>query len=345
MERATGKPATIEDVARLADVSIATVSRVVHSPDKVAERTRLKVQEAIARSGYAPNVLARNLRRRSSGMILVLLPDIGNPFFSSILSGIESLARQAGYGVIIGNTDNRPDKEEVYLSYLRGNQADGVILLTGHLPHGATVADLPTLPPMVALSERVSGDVVPFVGIENVSAAQMATDHLLALGHRRIAHVKGPEGNILTDRRLQGYQQALQAAGIAPDAALVVPGAFSIESGRQAVELLWQQSPRPTALFCASDEIAIGALLELTRKGVSVPQEVSVVGFDDIQFASCTTPPLTTLHQPREQMGQAAMSLLLELLADDRKGGTRPARAPVLLPAELVQRQSTADKT
>lgn len=335
----TEKSATIEDVAKLAGVSIATVSRVVHNPEKVSESTRKKVRAAIAQSGYTPNAMARNLRRRTSKMILVLLPDIGNPFFANILSGIESVARQEGYGILIGNTDNDPEKEEFYLTYLRSNQADGVILLTGHLPYGSKEEDVPSLPPMIAISERMATPAIPFVGIDNVAAARMATEHLISIGHKEIAHIMGPSGNVLSVDRLQGYRYALLAAGLPIREELILEGDFSIEGGRAAVERLFIRDEAPTAFFCANDEMAIGVILGLTKRGYRVPDEFSVIGFDDIPFASCTTPSLTTVQQPRRQMGEVAMRRLIDQFENGRSDFE-----PVFLHTDLVVRESTRQR-
>lgn len=330
------KPATIEDVARIAEVSIATVSRAIHSPEKVAESTRKRVHAAISRTGYTANAMAQNLRRQSSRMILVMIPDIGNPFFSNILQGLESVASKRGYGVLIGNTDRDPEIEATYLAFTRSHKADGLVLLTGNLPWGA--GETPRrLPPVVAISEMLPGQDAPFVGIDNVQAARSAAQHLIELGHRRIAHIAGPAGNILSIQRRKGYDRALREAGIPIDEALILEGDFSIESGRQAVERLFMRDTLPTAFFCANDEMAIGAMLALNARGHNVPRDFSVIGFDDIPFASCTVPPLSTVRQPRRKMGEEAMAAMLDILE-----GKGAPEEPVILATDLIIRASTA---
>lgn len=335
-----GSPITIQDVARIAGVSTATVSRTLHNPDVVSRQTRERVEKAVEETGYAGNAMARSLRRMETRMIVVLVPDIGNPFFSAILSGIESVATASGYNVLIGDTNNDPDKERTFASYVRGFQADGMLLLNGHLPSfgtGSARTGQQGLPPVVVVCERLPGEDFPTVRIDNVAAAAMATAHLVGIGHRRIAHITGPVGNILTDERLAGYENGLREAGLAPMPELVINGDFSIESGRRAVRHLMRAEDPPTAVFCANDEMAIGAIAELKACGRTVPADVSVVGFDDLQIAGCYDPPLTTVHQPRREIGETAMHMMLERLANDNV-----YRRDCVLPHELVVRASTA---
>ncbi|NIY76431.1 LacI family transcriptional regulator [Thalassospira sp. HF15] len=337
----TEKIATIEDVARQAGVSIATVSRALHKPDVVSETTREKVQTAIAATGYTANVMARNLRLNRSGMILLLVPDIGNPFFSSILSGIEKGASQAGYNVLIGDTQNDPEREATYAAYLRSNQADAMILLNGRLPAPLAKAPANATSPVVIACERIPGCALPTVIIDNDEASFVATRHLIDLGHTRIAHVSGPTGNILTTDRVTGYRRALKSAGITSEPNLIYRGDFSIDSGIAAGRaLLADAKTRPTAVCCASDGMAIGVIVAAKEVGLRIPQDLSVVGFDDIPHAAAYDPPITTVRQPRRRLGEQAIALLL-----DRLGSKIPSAhhdsGPVIVPTELIIRQST----
>lgn len=327
--------ATIEDVARIAGVSIATVSRAIHQPGKVAETTRKKVHAAIAKTGFTANAMAQSLRRKSSKMILVMVPDIGNTFFANIILGLEAVSNKRGYGLLIGNTENDPQSEATYLTYTRSNKADGLVLLTGHLPYGSGEVEQ-SLPPMVAVCEEIIGSDVPFVGVDNVHGAKTAVAHLVELGHQRIAHIAGPTGNILSDTRRHGYAIALKQAGLPYDPDLVLEGDFSIESGRLAVERLFLRDAVPTAFFCANDEMAIGVLLALSQRGYKVPGDFSIIGFDDIQFSSCTMPPLTTIRQPRRLIGERAMETMLDMVE-----GRAPQAERSVLPIELVIRSSS----
>ncbi|WP_417811632.1 LacI family DNA-binding transcriptional regulator [Thalassospira alkalitolerans] len=335
------KTATIEDVAEHAGVSIATVSRALHKPQVVSEKTREKVQTAIAVTGYTANVMARNLRLNRSGMILLLVPDIGNPFFSAILSGIEQGASKAGYNVLIGDTQNEPEREATYAAYLRSNQADGMILLNGRLP--APLANTPrgVTPPVVIACERIPGCNLPTVIIDNEKAAYIATRHLQEFGHTRIAHIAGPASNILTTDRAAGYQRALAEADIKTNSSLVYGADFSIEAGIKAARALLNDAPnRPTAFFCASDGMAIGVIVAAKEIGLRVPEDISVVGFDDIYLAANYDPPLTTVRQPQRRLGEQAISLLLAGL-DKTETQTVPTENPVIVPTELIVRKSS----
>jgi LacI family repressor for deo operon, udp, cdd, tsx, nupC, and nupG len=318
----------MREVAEAAGVSTATVSRALSDPARVSGEVQGRVEAAVARLGYTVNSAARSLRRNDTGAVLVLVPDIGNPFFSKLLKGVEQRARELGYSVLIGDTGADNGRLEAYMHQVAARRVDGMILLNGRLPGG----NAPATVPVVVVSERVPGASMPFVGIDNAAAASLAVRHLQALGHRRIAHVAGPEGNVLTEDRARGYQDALRAA-----APRVARGDFSIESGRCAARALMRGRRLPTAIFAANDEMAMGAIIELKALGFAVPGDVSVVGFDDIEVAAAYDPPITTLRQPRFEMGQVAMSLL-----GDRLRGRGQAAASIVLPVELVARGSTA---
>lgn len=332
------KLATIEDVAAIAGVSIATVSRAINEPTKVADETRRKVSEAIARTGYTTNAMARSLRMRRSNMILILAPDVGDPNFSNILVGLETEASKRGYGVLIGNTQNDAERETDYLRFISSNQADGLILLTGHLPYGHS-QQLPEarLPPMVAVNEPVPGGSVPFVGVDNVEGARMATDHLISQGHRRIAFIGHSTSRAINQLREQGYRAALERAGIAIEPKLILDGDCTTESGRLATEHMFVRDVLPTAFLCVNDATALGVIISLNARRYDLPRQFSVMGFDDISFASFVTPSLTTMKQPRLRIGEVAMDMLLGLLE-----GNRPDRNEVLLRSELVVRNSVA---
>jgi LacI family repressor for deo operon, udp, cdd, tsx, nupC, and nupG len=334
------KRPTIGDVARLAGVSTATVSRTLHSPEVVSETARNAVLEAVRYTGYTQNAAAQNLRQRRAKAVLVLVPDIGNTFFSEILAGIERVASAADLTILIGDTANDVRREEDFLRYLRNGRADGVLLLNGRLPPSviATLDEGAGRPPMVTISEALDRQVVPHVGIDNVAAAELAVRHLLDLGHRRIAHLCGPADNILTRQRLAGYRRAMAAAGIPEGRESLLAGDFTAESGGRAALELLALPERPSAIFCSNDEMAMGLISVLHGRGMAVPCDLSVVGFDDIVFAKTYIPALTTIHQPRSDLGERAMHSLLALL----DGTLEQQQAPALLEARLVVRESTA---
>ena len=329
--------ATIEDVAAIAGVSIATVSRAVNEPEKVADATRRKVNEAIARTGYTTNAMARSLRMRRSKMILILAPDVGDPNFSNILVGLETEASKRGYGVLIGNTQNDATRETNYLRFISSNQADGVILLTGHLPFGlGGGTDEVRLPPMVAINEPVPGGQVPFVGVDNFEGARIAAEHLISQGHRQIAFI-GRSSRMVSTLRERGYRAALSDAGIGIDPMLILDGDGTTESGRQASEHMFVRDVLPSAFLCVNDATALGVIIALNARGYDLPRQFSVMGFDDISFASFVTPSLTTMKQPRSKIGEAAMNLILTLVE-----GAPVEKPEVLLRSELILRNSVA---
>jgi LacI family repressor for deo operon, udp, cdd, tsx, nupC, and nupG len=329
----------IQDVARLADVSTATVSRALASPERVSPEARARVLEAIAKTGYVPNPAARSLRSQKTYMVLVVLPDLSNTFFSKILRGIEERLFEAGYGMIISDLDGSPEKEAHFAAFTAAGRVDGAILLNGHLFGQSREGEgtpAKTGIPLVALCEAIPAADIPQIEIDNRAAAGRMTQHLASLGHRTIAYVSGPPNNILERERFLGYQDGLKAAGLPFDPALVLPGDYTIESGMIAGQSLVARPTRPTAVFCTSDEMAIGLMRTLLSAGLKVPEDMSVAGFDDIEFAAVAEPALTTIHQPRRELGQTAASVLIDLL----QGRSAPRR--MRLETELVLRDSVA---
>ena len=316
MDDPGSRPATIEDVAKLAGVSIATVSRALRSPEKVAESTRKKVTAAIARTGYTANAMAQNLRMQRSQMVLVLASAIADPNFAGILTGLEKAANDRGYGVLIGNTEGATGLEQNYLRFLSTGMADGLILLTGHIPvAGEPQTPLTALPPIVATERPVDRGDISYVGVDDVASAKMATEYLISLGHRRIVFISGGPADVRSDLRHSGYQKGLMESAVSlRDWRLEGDG--SAESGRAAVERLFIKDDLPTAFFCFNDNTAIGVISALQMRGYRVPEDFSVLGFDDIPFANNFTPGLTTIRQPRQHIGEKAMSLLLDRLAN-----------------------------
>lgn len=331
-------PATIEDVARIAEVSIATVSRAIHTPEKVAKSTRLKVDQAIAITGYTTNAMARSLRLGRSNMILVVAPDIGDPNFSNILVGLENEARAHGYGVLIGHTQNEPQRGLEYLKFLNSNQAAGLILFTGILPFGHR-AMTARLPPCVGVFEPVFNGGIPYVGVDDVEGARKAVDLLIAEGHRKIAFIGDSRTKLAHNRRRAGYEAGLDAAGVPAAGRIVMEGDGTIESGRLALEQLFMRDDLPSAFMCVNDQTALGVTIGLKARGYDIPSDFSVTGFDDIPQASFMTPSLTTIRQPRTAIGKRAMALLLEMLSD---GTSAETETEILLRPDLVVRNSVA---
>jgi LacI family transcriptional regulator, repressor for deo operon, udp, cdd, tsx, nupC, and nupG len=333
---------TIYDVAKRARVSTATISRVLSRPEVVAPTTRERVMRAVNQLGFAPNSTAKNLRKTTTAKLLVTVPDLSNPFFSLILQGIEDAAQREGYSVLVGDTQHDEKREERYALMLRRNEADGLIFLGHRLPE--TAADLVRaygrqLAPIVNGCEFNPRLGVPSVHIDNAKAAYEAMDHLYALGHRRIGVITGPLVSPLSRDRLAGVSTRAKEQGASRDF-IVMHGNFSIESGAVAAERLLATSNRPTAIFCFNDEMAMGALKVARRLGISVPEQLSLVGFDNIRFAEYLTPPLTTISQPMRRIGEGCVHLLLGILNREDDGAETPRS--VTLQHQLIVRESTA---
>ena len=329
----------IYQVAKRAGVSTATVSRVLSQPDVVAPETRRRVMRAVERLGYEPNSAAKNLRTLRTAKLLVTVPDISNPFFSLILQGIEETAQRAGYAVLVGDTQHDERREDSYAAMLKRKEADGLIFLGHRLPKTAaelvrTVA--PRCAPVVNGCEFSPRLGIPSVHIDNAKAASEAMDHLYRLGHRRLGIVTGPLLSPLSRDRLSGAAGRAKQAKAFRDF-IVMNGDFSIESGSVAAERLLGRRDPPTAIFCFNDEMAMGVLETAKRRRLRVPDDLSVVGFDDIRFARYTDPPLTTIAQPMRAIGEGTVRLLLQIL-----NGNGHAPESVTLPHTLTIRSSTA---
>jgi LacI family transcriptional regulator len=327
---------TIYDVARLAGVSTATVSRALNGTAPIALQTRAAIDDAIAQLGYRPNPIARSLVTRSTQTIALLLPDITNPFYAELVTGIQQLTLERDYTMLLCTTDFDPEQEERYLRLLRAKHVDGALVDGLVLPPERIARFVEDGFPIVCLDRDVNSPVVPLVQVDNRMGARLATEHLLALGHRRIAHIAGAAARI-SDERLLGYQAALAAAGIAPDSALVAMGNFTETEGHDAMQALLAAAPDLTAVFAANDLSAIGAINALSGSGRRVPGDVSIVGFDDVHLSRYTSPPLTTIRQPAGKIARHATELLLGMI-----GGRRPGKLHHRFTPELIIRSSTA---
>jgi LacI family repressor for deo operon, udp, cdd, tsx, nupC, and nupG len=331
------KVSNIYEVAKRAGVSPSTVSRVLSQPDVVSAKTRSRVLRAVDELGYTPNSTAKHLRTARTGKLLVTVPDISNPFFSLILQGIEDAAQREDYAVLVGDTQHDERREQRYALMLNSKEADGLIFL-GHRLAAATQARItsaaPRCAPVVNGCEFNPRLGVPSVHIDNAVAAADAMSLLYDLGHRRIGVVSGPLVSPLSRDRLRGASAVARRRGT--DDLVVVGGDFTVESGADAAARLLTAPVRPTAIFCFNDEMAMGVLDYARRSGIRVPDQLSVVGFDDIRFARYAEPALTTIAQPMREIGEGTVKLLLAILADDSV-----APASVTLPHRLVVRAST----
>jgi LacI family repressor for deo operon, udp, cdd, tsx, nupC, and nupG len=324
---------SIREVARIAGVSVATVSRALSSPEKVSRESIKKVQAAIQKVNYRPNMLARNFRSTRAYSIVVLVPDISNPFYSLVIRGIEDHAQQQGYAVLLGDTRDSASREQEYIKLVETRLSDGVIQFR---PYSA--AALTEQQKNLAYVSACGCESTPGVSvrIDNVGAAKTMVDYLLSLGHRRIAVISGLKENPHSQDRLAGYKQSLAQAGIPFDEKLIAEGDFTMWSGLNAAHYFCKMSQRPTAIFCMNDEMAIGSIQTLKSYGISVPGDISVTGFDDIPYARYWDPALTTIAQPAKEIGKTAIDTLLQLIE-----GKTLSQREYILPYEFVARKST----
>jgi LacI family transcriptional regulator len=327
---------TIKDVAREAKVSVGTASQALRQSPAVREETRRRVMAVARKLRYQPSALARGLVTRRTHTVGLLISDIANPFFIRAVRAVEDAAQENGYNVILCNTDEDPAKETQYLRVLMEKRVDGIILATtaGSLP---AVRDVRWRRiPLVLFDRELPGLAVDTVKVDSVLGGRLATEYLLSLGHRRIAVIHGPLVRSTGVERLEGYRRALHAAGIPSDPALIREGNFKQDSGRALARDLLSLRPSPTALFCTNNLMTVGALQTLGEQGVRIPQELSLVGYDDMEWWTLTHPPLTTVGQPVYELGREAMRCLLERIASP---GRRRAQRVILKP-ELIRRAS-----
>jgi len=305
----------IQDVALKANVSIATVSRVVNKSDhKVNPATREKVLAAIQELDYRPNALAKGLLMKKTMTIGIIIPDISNPYYAEIVRGIQDMADKAGYAVMLQNTDRKQERiiRDIYL--LREKSVDGVIFSGGIINGYETLSILKELKERVVVVGRHAVDF-PAVMVDNMGGATQAVQHLIDLGHRRIASISGPEGSTTAADRLTGYRNALAQNGLSFDEGLVRRGTWNPESGYLLARELLQGEERPTAVFCANDQMAFGVIKAARELGLAVPKDLAVVGFDNVPTGSYFDPPLTTVEIPMYDIGAASMKMLIDLLS------------------------------
>jgi LacI family transcriptional regulator len=333
------QPVTLKDVALRAGVHPATASRAL-SPETmllVSEDTARRVHDAAEELGYRPNPVARSLRTRRSHTVGVLIPDLNNPLFPPIVRGLEDRLAEAGYVALIGNTDGDDERERIVFEQMRARHVDGFVLATAHLRSpllaAAAQADLP-----IVLMNRMADDYsFPSVSADNERGIRMAVDHLVELGHRRIAHIAGPQDLSTGLSRYRGFTAAMEASGLPVDPGLVVYAkSFSVEEGLRCCRELLGSASLCTAVAAANDMLAVGCYAALDEIGLACPDDMSVVGFNDMPFIDRLRPPLTTIRFPHYQVGTESASLLLERIS--RPGG--PVKVLYLAP-ELIVRGST----
>jgi LacI family transcriptional regulator len=328
---------TIRDVARLAGVAPITVSRVINNSGYISDETQERVKAAIAQLGYVPNTLARSLRSRQTGMLALVLTDITNPFWTTVARGVEDAASDAGFNLILCNTDESEEEQDRYLHALLQKQVDGVLLVPAqNRPEPVQFIRRQGVP-VVILDRRLEGIETDAVRCDSVGGAYQLTCLLASLDHCQIAALVGPRGVSTAEDRALGYRKAMQEAGLSCTVEQVIYGEFTIESGYAMANQALALSPQPTALFTGNNFIAIGALKALRDSGLRVPEDVAVVAFDDLPATMMVEPFLTVAAQPAYEMGQRATGLLLARLSGQAPEGYQE----IILPTELIVRRSS----
>ena len=340
---------TMKDVARHAGVSVSTVSYVLNDSGPVAPTRRTRVLDAVRVLNYTPNESARSLKKRSTSSIGLVVPDLTNQFFALVAEGVERAAAERNVLVVLCAPEATDRPEPIHARLLQGQRLDGVIYLSGAGASPSSILELAKSGPVVLVDERIPGFDLPAVVADSRRGAREVAAYVLAQGHRRLAIIGGPPVLWTADQRLSGYREAIAAASLDPDAVPVAVGDYRQESGfRLAAELLaGPVQDRPTALLCANDQMAIGAIEYCRSAGIRVPEDLSVVGFDDVPIARLIAPALTTVGQPAREMGSAAANLLFARL--DRGAGDDPAAPeslePPLFSVTVQIRESVAPPT
>jgi LacI family transcriptional regulator len=326
-------PVTIEMVAQLAGVSPSTVSRILNGTAVVSELKKEAVDNAIAQLGFVPNPVARGLAGGRTLSIGVVTQAMDSPFYGAALRGIEDELDPAGYSPLFVSGHWDAKAEARCIEVLRSRRVDGIVVLTGRLTDHALKQYAKTIP-LVVTGRNLKASGLYSLNFDNVEGARMATQHLLDLGHRHIGFISGQLQHPDAQERLRGYRLAIESAGIAFDPQLMIEGEYNEVSGLKAVGELLQRNPAMSAIFAGNDQMAAGALLGLHRHGLKVPQDISLVGFDDLPTSMYATPPLSTVHQPAYELGRLAASAMLQMLS----GKTPGLEVPV---PRLIQRESS----
>lgn len=330
--------ATIRDVARLAGVSVATVSRVINQSGYVNPETAGQVMKAIEQLQYEPNAVARGLAGKKTGTIALILPDISNPFFPALARAVEDVAHKAGMTVIFGNSDDLGLKESSYIKILKKKYVDGIIIASNTVRQEDIEYLQKDRIPIVLLDRGLNTAACPIIRSRNRKGAKLAVEHLLSQGCRKIAHIYGPQEFITARERLLGYEETVEGfSWYSPS--LMFPGNFEIEGGRQAIKLLLERHPDIDGVFAGNDLMAVGALKALHDWGICVPEQIKVCGFDGIGLTEITEPELTTVAQPIYEMGALAAKILIQEIETRISENTIMELDVTLIPRKSTERE------
>ena len=330
--------ATIREVAESAGVSYATVSHVINNTRVVSQETRERVLAAMAALNYRPNALARSLRQGKTNTMGLVLPDSANPFFAEISRSIEDAAFKKGYSVFLCNTELDTNRELFYVDVLSKKQVDGIIFVAAGDQADSLDFLLRQDMPVVMIDRDLPNVEVDAVLTDHQLGGFLATRHLIELGHRRIACIAGPSSITPSAQRITGYRQALEQASLPYDEGLILRGDYHAQSGMEITHAILKMNPRPTAIFALNDLMALGALRAAAEDGYSVPKDLAIVGYDDLELAQFTNPPLTTIAQPKREIGAQAVNLLVDRIS---RKSISPSR--LILAPELIVRRSTKE--
>lgn len=339
--------ANIKDVAVLAGVSITTVSHVINQTRYVSDELVERVNAAIKELNYCPNTLARSLRSGKSKTIGLVIPDISNQFFAEISRKIEDKGFEYGYSVIFCNTDDDPNKEISYIDVLIAKQVDGIIFISAGKETDTLKKTVNLSVPIVIADRDIKEIQADIVLVDNFQGGYEATHFLIALGHKRIGCISGPSSVTPSAQRLQGFEQAMRESGLNVNPSLIINGDFRYQSGEVAMRKLLENEQPPSAVFVCNDMMALGAIQAIIKMGLKVPNDVSVIGFDDIPLSSAIFPALTTMSQPIHEMASLVVDLLIEKI-DFHKRQIRPQKEKpeykrILMKAILIKRNSCSE--
>lgn len=324
--------ATIRDVAKKAGVSVATVSHVINGTRKVAPETEARVRRAMEELGYQPNAIAQSLRKRTTYAVGILVSDITNSFFATLVRGAEDAALEAGYSVIVCNSDEDPQKEDMYIRALWRRRIDGMLIAPTRDGTSPALQELVKRKiPFVFVDRKAKGVEADAVLSDNIGGAYQATRYLIDCGHKRIGIILGIQGSTTVEERFLGYCKALEEAGLPLVKELVAWGNYRVNGGRQAVNQLLSLPNPPTAIFSTNNQMTLGALLEIWRRQIPVPQRLAIISFDDLDCAELLTPPLTAVLQQPYMIGYQAAKLLFHRLMDKNDTPLQEIRIPTVL--------------
>lgn len=328
--------ASMKDVAKLAGVSVSTVSRVINKTIPVDDKTRKLVESAIKKTNYRPNLLARGLRSKSGHMIGLVVPEIMQSAFASFIEYTEMSVTRRGLDLIIGNTRNDPDIEERFIDSLMRRNIDGIIFSrVSDKSHMLHILDRSRVP-LVVMDRAVGDEKIPMVVLDNYLAGRMAAEHLLELGHSKIACITGPLEIGLFRDRLKGFKETLLANGVSLEDVAIFEGESCYETGKEAVNYFLSRNIGITALWAECDLAAIGAMEQFKRNDLRIPEDISIIGIDDIEISKIVYPSLTTITQPFAEMCEVAVQMIL-----DQKNGNEIVNKKVILKPDIVLREST----